>query len=213
MSTEDQQIIVVNRSPLFRNGDYFHGFRKHGVVDYESRILQHFKIMRRGDAEKDPSHKQPISYTLIISQKTKQVFAYQRSSNDKEYGEKRLQGKWSWGIGGHIEPHDTPDKNPIRKSMLRELQEEIEISEAITGTKVLGYINDDTNDVGQVHFGILYLVETNAELITPKDPEVAIGRLMTLGELEKISSSPDCTVETWSQIALQPLKEYLQSLK
>ena len=69
-------------------------------------------------------------------------------------------------------------------------------------------INDDSNDVGKVHFGVLYVVETNSEIVTPKDSEIDNGRLRTIDELEKICSSSDFAVEEWSRISLEPLKQY-----
>ncbi|RLG13937.1 hypothetical protein DRN69_04820 [Candidatus Pacearchaeota archaeon] len=209
MSKENQKIIVVERDLLFGD-NYFQGFRPYCEVDYESRILQNLKIMRRGDAEHNPLYKQPIGYTLIIDPNLKGVFAYQRSSKIKEYGEKRLQGKWSWGIGGHIEPIDNISKNPIRESILREvIKEEVEIIGTILEEpRVLGYINDDSNSVGSVHFGVLYTLEINGD-VKPKDPEIARGSLRTLNHLEFICNSSLYDVEEWSKIALKPLRKLL----
>jgi len=206
MSKDEQRIIVVERDILFKDG-FFEGFKPAREFDYESRILSNIKIMRRGDAEKDSTHKQPIGYMIIVNPETKQVFAYQRSTDDKRYTEKRLQGKWSWGIGGHIEPSDTKG-NPIRESMIRELSEEVHLEGGAVGEpQVLGYIYHDF-DVHQVHFGILYMIETNGD-VHPKDPEMSQGKLMGLNELEEICSSPNCEVEEWSKTALVQLRNLL----
>jgi predicted NUDIX family phosphoesterase len=163
--------------------------------------------MVRKDAENDPTYKQPIAYVLIINPELKKVFAYQRSSKGKDYGESRLAGKWSWGVGGHIDKIDEVKGNPIEASMLRELSEEVHLPN-ITGTKVIGYVNDDSNDVGKVHFCVLYLLETDAEEVKPKASEMAQGKLMGLNELEEILNHPECNVERWSEMAMDPLKEY-----
>ena len=124
MGDPNQKIIVVERNLLFGD-DYFEGFKPTEEVDYESRILQNYTVMRRGSTEEPEDHsegnaelnlgfKQPIGYTLIFNSELGKVFAYQRSSKDHEYDEKRLQGKWSWGFGGHIEPLDSSNENPIR---------------------------------------------------------------------------------------------------
>lgn len=209
MSKENQKIIVVEKNILF-DKNYFQGFREHHEINYELIILSNLKTMRRGYAEKDPTHKQPIAYVLIADSKTKSVFAYQRSKKDEEYNESRLQGKWSWGIGGHIDASDYKTKNPIRESMLRELSEEIEIIGKRKEPIVLGYINDDSNSVGEVHFGILYVVEIDGE-VNRKDSEIAQGKFKTINELEEICASQNFDVETWSQIALEPLKKYFEN--
>lgn len=207
MNKMDQSIMVVATGTLLGE-KYFEGFLSSHEHNYEEIILENLKYLRRGDAEIDPTHKQPIAYCLIVNKDTKKVFAYQRASQDEQYTEQRLQGKWSWGIGGHIEETDHDGQNnPIYESMLRELEEEVEIlgSKEI---KTLGYINYDNDDVSKVHFGILYLIETDATNINPKDDEVAKGEFLSLSELEEICNTPTCTVEAWSQIAMAPLKEY-----
>ena len=211
-SKQDQEIIVVETRLLFKS-NYFQGFKKHTEFDFHELILNNMKIMKRGDAEKDNSHKQPIAYAIIVNKKTNQIFAYQRSVKDEDYKEKRLQGKWSWGVGGHIEKKDINDRDTIKKSLLREaLKEEVDIIEGrVKNFTILGYINDDNNEVGRVHFGVLYLVETDGD-VRPKDKEIAQGKFYEIGELENICSSHDFKVETWSQIALKPIKEYLDKL-
>lgn len=215
MGKSDKRIIVVHKNHLFGNGDFFEGFRPYDEVDYETRILQNMISMRRGstdepvdhpegNAEMNPTYKQPIGYGVIANPEKGIVFAYQRSRKDASYSEKRLQGKWSWGAGGHIESHDGV-KNPIRTSLVRELGEEFDISGNVKDPRVLGYIYHDF-DVHQVHFGILYLIETDATQVLPRDGEAMIVQPKTIQELEAMCNSPDCDVEEWSKTALQVLK-------
>ena len=75
--------------------------------------------------------------------------------------------------------------------------------------KVLGYINDDSDSIGKVHFGILYLLEINGT-VQLKSPEFKKGKLLHINELEKICSSQNYEIENWSKIALEPLKKYLE---
>ncbi len=210
MQKENQKIIVVERKILFEYGrNNFQGFKSHEEFDYESVILQNFENMRRGDAEHDSNYKQPIAYTSIVNPTTKQVFTYQRSKQDKNYHEKRLQGKWSWGLGGHIEPLDTKNENLLRESLEREvLKEEIQLKGEIENINILGYINDDSNSVGEVHFGILYVVKTLGDVI-PKDSEITYGGFKGFEELNE--TCKNCNVESWSKIVLEPLRKYLEN--
>jgi len=202
------EIMVVKRKTLFGD-DYFEGFRSVNEVDYQSRILKNFEWMERTIAENNSSYKQPIAYMMIVNPNLRQVFVYQRSSKDAAYPEKRLQGNYSWGLGGHVEKLDIENRNPVLASRLRELKEEVEICGSVN-PKLLGYINNDTNDVGKVHFGILYIIETDTTIIQPKDPEVESGALIPLEEIDRISSSLDFPIDEWSRIALLPLKLYLK---
>lgn len=200
MGKMDEQIMVVDRKKLF-SGNYFQGFSNSRPIDYEQRVLQNFLFMRRGDAEANPEYKQPIGYVLIVNLAMKKIFAYRRSSAG---GEGRLYEKWSWGVGGHIDLVDSAGENPIHASIARELEEEVSVK--INHLKVLGYINDDSNSVGKVHFGILYIAETDSEEVAPNSDEMAEGRLRTFEELNSINSAPEYDVEEWSRISLEPLR-------
>ena len=127
------------------------------------------------------------------------------------YGDKLVitkgAGKWNI-VGGHIEKFDLENGNPISISMLRELEEEVSIGSTVK-SKVLGYVNDDFDDVGSFHFGILYIFETTSKDVKPKDPEIDNGKLRNIKELEDICLNPYFRVEGWSKIALEPLKRYL----
>ncbi len=209
VSAKDEKLIMVVERGLLFGKDTFQGFRPHHEVDYEARVLKNFTYIKRGLAEQDSSYKQPIGYSIIVNPVSKKIFAYQRSSHDAKYGEKRLQGKWSWGVGGHIDKIDTESSNPINASVLRELSEEVELGGKAV-PKVLGYINDDATEVGSVHFGIVNIFETDSKAVKPKDDEIDNGGMRSIEELEKICASPEFKVEEWSKISLEPLKQYLQ---
>ena len=224
MSKENQRILVVERKILFDSEKhYFEGFREHHEHDYETKIISNLKILRRGhtsepadhpegNAERDYDHKQPIGYNLIVNPEREEVFVYQRASKDKNYNEKRLQGKWSCGVGGHIEHFENKTENPIRESSIRETFEEVKIIGNQKDPQVIGYINYDSDDVGKVHFGIAYVTEIDGN-VRPKDFEMAEGKLIHISDLEEMCSSPDCVVEAWAKISLEPLKNYFEKYK
>jgi len=208
MNKMDKHVMVVSRAKLF-GSQHFQGFCHHDdSVSYVSRILTHYEYMRRGDAEEDPRFKQPICYIALVNPEHRKVFAYQRSADGKQYVEKRLQGKYSWGLGGHVEPCDRGNGNPLFASRLRELGEEIGSTMPFSKPHVIGYVNDEGNAVGQVQFGVLCVVETTGDICI-KDREIAYGSWKTLAELEQLCASPQVSVEEWSKIALEPLKDYL----
>ncbi len=204
MDKNEQLIMVVSKATLLAN--YFRGFRSHDKGpdqwDYEKIILKNHAYMKRGLAEDDIGFKQPIAYGIIMDSRLGKVFAYQRASDDAKYEEKRLQGKWSIGVGGHIYKNEKSSESPIMEGFLRELKKEVTF-DGSCDIKPLGYINYDSDDVGQVHFGILYLVETNAPEIFPKDPEIAKGRLFPFGELELMVKNGNA--EEWTKIAFGEL--------
>ena len=206
MDKFDKEILVVDRATLFAEG-YFQGFSPADGLDYFQIIQDNYFYKKRGEVEPNPAFKQPIAYAVIANKITKHIFAYQRSATES-YNEPRLRGKWSWGIGGHIDKIDDKKKDPVLTSLIREIQEEVDI-ESFDEPRILGYINDDDTKVGAVHFGLLYLIETEATTIKPKDAEMAWGGFMAYDQLEEICVLNDNSVETWSEITLEPLRKAL----
>ncbi len=201
----NELIMVVKRSDLL--SEDFQGLKKAEEKDFQEIILDNYKYAKRGEAEKDEKLKQPIGYSVLVNSEG-DIFAYQRAKKDDDYTEKRLQGKWSWGVGGHVDKQDNKAKNPIKESVIRELEEEVDIDGDIRKMKVLGYINDDTDSVGRVHFGILYMVRIDGE-VEAGDGEITNEDFRSIDELKKIIEDESQTVEEWSKIALDLLENIL----
>lgn len=152
--------------------------------------------------------KQLIGYALIVHVPSKRVFAFQRSADAAKYRETRLYGKWSWGVGGHTDAVEGVNEQ-VEEALRRELAEEVGLADGYA-LRLLGFINHDRDPVGRVHFGVLYLVEVEDATLRPTDGELAHGRFMGIDELRSVLASPDCDVETWSAIALEPLAAVLE---
>lgn len=205
MGKFDKQIVCVHVKDLLGE-QYFQGFVPSSST-FNDRIKRFSHARRRGDVEEDPAVKQLIGYALIVHPSSQTVFAFQRSADAAKYGEARLYGKWSWGVGGHTDQVDGVNEQ-VMEALRRELAEEVGLKEGY-GLELLGYINDDRETVGKVHFGVLYLVKVDNRDIKPVDGELAHGRFMAIDELRSVLASPDCAVETWSAIALEPLAAVL----
>jgi|SRR3989344_2881060 len=201
-------ILVIKKNELFKE-DYFQGFKEETDKTFLNRIINksEFKL-RNEELESDKNTKQPIPYLWIINPKTKHVFAYKRAP-DERYTEKRLRDKWSCGIGGHVDKPN--EKDPTEKILLdsirRELEEEVNMK-TYPNPKIIGYINDDSNEVGKVHFGIVAIVETEEE-VTEGDDEMVYGKLYSIEELEQLFSSPENEIETWTMLSWPCIKSYL----
>lgn len=193
-----KQVLVVPTDKLFNLIPYFQGFLacKRGIL----RILEENSMwLDRKQAEEDPSFKQLIGYCAITGS-DKRIFTYQRAKQDEKYPEKKLQGKWSIGVGGHIEPHDSLDNGLISASVQREIGEEIEMDSKPTRIDLVGIINDDLNPVGRVHFGLFMLAHSTAKTIKPKDPEIAFGELKNQREIGFLFEMEKSNVDHWSLI-------------
>ena len=201
-------IMVVGREALLA-GRPFQGFSPASAFDYESLILRNYRYEPRGAAEEDPSLKQPIAYCVIVNPRLGLILAYRRADAEGDYAEKRLRGKWSMGVGGHIDPVDLAGANPIRASVLREIGEEIRCA-ADGDPRILGYINDDSDMVGRVHFGVLYRLDTRATAVEPATREIAEARMIPASRWRAMLDGRGAAVEAWSRIAFGPLLEVIR---
>lgn len=187
----DERILVVPRERLLP--DPVHGFTTEGAPAYLDRVRAHGVFRPRGEMEQDPSMKQIIPYLIV--RHGEQVFLFQRTTLS---GEERLHGKYSIGVGGHINRGDVEGAaDLVAAGLRRELEEEL-ILEGSWRARLVGVLNDDTNAVGQVHFGLVHVVDVDSARIMVRESDTLSGRLTGLEELRQLYDP----METWSQLIL-----------
>lgn len=199
---QEEQILVIQRS-LFDELGAFNGLM-FDVDKYLPRIFASgaTRFMNRSDAEKDPSYKQIIPY-VIMSHNGK-FLSYVRG---KKAGEKRLLGLRSIGIGGHINPIDcnlftTEPYEIYLESVKREIDEEV-IVETKHKDKIAALLNDDSNEVGQVHLGIVHLWSLDEPKVNKREQMITQMGFMSLDELKQAKES----METWSGLCVDHLEK------
>lgn len=182
-----EEVMVVRRDDLARfiDGRDFTFI----TTDTESILnvveTRHFFIARP-IAEESPQYKQIIPYVAIRN--GEDYFVLQRTSKQTE---SRLHHKLSLGIGGHINP-DTPT---VLGGLEKELDEEVSVPRPFD-LRFIGILNDDTTDVGRVHLGAVYVLDTTSREVTVRETEKMSGSWRPRGELAGIRDA----METWSQL-------------
>src|SRR5476649_2343095 len=156
MAVADEKVLVFPRS-LFEQLGVFQGFNA-DVGRYLSAILdtKNNSFQPRAQAETNPDFKQIIPYVVVTDGKS--ILHYVRG---KKAGEQRLVANGSIGIGGHINDEDhslfAVGLQAFQEAVEREVREELSV-EGSFDAKPVGLINDDTTEVGRVHFGIVHLL-------------------------------------------------------
>lgn len=199
----DTEHVLVVPTDLFHRLGHFQGFC--GETDrYLAELLnaQHASYRPRAEMEQDPSFKQLIPYVIFRHVDTagrETVFCYTRGTGQ---GEGRLHSKRSVGIGGHISSVDADSEgaDPYAEGRRREVNEEVVIDTPYQ-ERCVGLINDDETPVGQVHLGIVHLVDVESPAVRPRESEITEARFAPVDELLTDLSR----FETWSQICLQAL--------
>jgi len=201
---QEEQILVIERKVLEQIG-MFQGL----VFDVERYLAKIFvqgvpRFMPRSQMEKDPSYKQLIPY--VIMNYEGKYLSYVRG---RRAGETRLVGNRSIGIGGHINPvdnevplFDTDFREMYLAAVGREVAEEVSVETSHTD-RVVALLNDESNEVGLVHLGIVHYWTLDAPKVKKREQMITQMAFMTPVELRKVRD----TMETWSQLCLKHLAE------
>lgn len=202
MSKFDEQIIVVPRKVLFNDEkNAFNGFlHKNNIKGKDIfNALSEYEVKRRGDMEEDSTFKQLISYCLLENEKG-EILVYERLSGG---GEERLHGQSSIGVGGHMNDVMGADfiNEVLRVNAQRELEEEVGLAkEDSQNMEYLGFINDDNNEVGKVHMGIVFKITVSTTDVEAKETDTLRIKWVEKGSIKSYDD-----FETWSALILQDL--------
>lgn len=167
------------------------------VVTSSSNVV----YLNRSDAELDKRYKQLIPYVLIVCDG--KILRYRRG---KGGGETRLHGWYSVGVGGHISEEDNglfANKLGYREGMRRELMEEVAIDKEKDVAVAL--INDDSTDVGYVHFGVVHVMHVSDEAVAGRRSGIVAPEFIPIADaLNDLSS-----YESWSRFCLENIESLL----
>ena len=200
---KEENILVVRRS-LFDQLGAFQGL----CFDVE-RYLPAFLAREnnfftpRGPAETNPELKQIIPYVLLVHGDS--VFHYVRG---KKAGEQRLVAKGSVGIGGHMNDGDEGlfalDREAYNVAVQRETAEEVFIETKFTN-HVVALLNDDSNEVGKVHLGVVHIFHLESDAARKREAVITESGFLTITELRTRRDA----LETWSQLCIDGIDRLL----
>jgi predicted NUDIX family phosphoesterase len=173
-------------------------------LDKYSDIIHNPKnhlFIKRKEAETNPDYKQLIPYALLHCKG--EFFVYRRG---KLLAEKRLHGNYSLGIGGHISVTDPGlFGTSYEDGLKREINEEVYIESGYK-QRIVALLNDDSNDVGKVHLGIVHVLTLEKPLVQPKEKSINETNFANAEELQKKIEA----FENWSKICIQHIDKILQ---
>lgn len=152
-----------------------------------------FEFRLRKDVEADTRFKQIIPY-VIASNSDCKILAYQRHGT-----ETRLHNLWSVGIGGHINTSDCYQHTPsafcaLLRGVKRECEEELGVP--CEDFRLVGIINEEITMVGEVHLGIVFVLNLESPL-PQTSSELGKIRFVRKEELNSLK------LELWSELALK----------
>ena len=199
------EIIACVPTSLFRTCGYFEGFTDE-VARYLP-LLHAIEFRPRDELEDDPSFKQMIPYMLLhrrhqISRRPVWL-RYKRGKG----GEARLHAMFSIGVGGHVNATDGQGMPAFMEGARREFAEEVQLyderrgSKGFAGLHFRGLLNDDSTDVGKVHLGVVFTVDTTGLTVEPNEDKMLNFEWSTPEELV----ADLARFESWSQLCIKEL--------
>ena len=167
------------------------------VVTASANIL----YLNRSEAEQDKRFKQLIPYVLILCHD--KILRYRRGKGGQET---RLHGLYSVGIGGHISEEDHglfSNRLGYHDGMRRELVEEVAIEDGEDAA--VAVINDDSTEVGFVHFGVVHVMQVASEDLVGRRSGILAPEFIPIAEAVKDPAG----YESWSRFCLEHLEVLL----
>jgi predicted NUDIX family phosphoesterase len=189
---KDEKVLVVPATCVWDHVAYADkALITQGIDQFATLVARCGSFMERSAAENDPQYKQIIPYAVI--RHLDSYFLLQRKSTQSE---QRLHNKFSIGVGGHINPSESPlAGDVIRDGLTREINEELHIASGYR-EGLVGLINDDTTDVGRVHLGVLFEIHSTSSDVSVRETHKMQGAWALMDRLKHSYE----WLETWSQI-------------
>lgn len=201
---EDESVLVIKRE-LFDEIGTFQGISTE-IDKYLPAFLNPSNnfFIHRELAEDDPTHKQIIPYAIF-----KHGDKFLKYLRGKKSGEQRLASKSSIGIGGHINQDDfnssSLEKDTYLTGIEREINEELIINCDYNNLPI-ALINDDSNDVGQVHLGVVHLFDLESNQVEAGEANIENLEFLSSEDLLREKDN----LESWSQICVDHLDEIIK---
>ena len=196
--TAEERVLCFERK-LFEELGVFQGLSLE-VNKYLPVVTSasHVVYLNRSEAERDKRYKQLIPYVLVLCQD--RILRYRRGRGGQET---RLHGLYSVGIGGHISEEDHglfTNALGYREGMRREIMEEIAVPEV--NESAVAVINDDSTEVGYVHFGVVHLMRVAQENVAGRRSGIVGPEFVSISEAAKDLSA----YESWSRLCVEHLE-------
>lgn len=191
----DERVYVVPRAAL-PDGAGWYGLRTDGLDDFVAAVERDGRYEPRTAMEGDPSFKQIIPY--LVLRDGARYFLMQRTDAG---GDARLHGRYSIGVGGHLNPGD----GGLLGGLRREWDEELN-ADFLPEFRLVALLNDDTTAVGAVHLGAVYVADVEGRPVTIRETDKLTGGFAAAADVAAVAER----LETWSRLAFEFL-ELLES--
>lgn len=187
------------------------GFIPFFLTDAHIRALEEGTwFAPRHCVENQESFRQIVPYVILRHGKT--VATYRRTPKGDE---RRLHGKLSIGIGGHVSLHDlvlrdggSDFRMTVDRALTRELEEEVSAI-TVLDKQELGFIYDDREPVSRVHLGIVSIWTIAQPHLRSNEDSLDDCHWTNASELQEYTSE----LEGWSVLCSEAIQHSIDAPK
>ena len=180
-----ERVFVVPRAAVV-DGAAWYGVRTDGLDAFVAALERDGRYEPRDAMEVDPTYKQVIPYLVLLD--GEHYFLMQRTTGG---GDARLHGRFSIGVGGHLNPGD----GGLLGGLRREWEEEL-IADFVPEFRLVGLLNDDTTEVGAVHLGAVYVADAAGRPVSVRETDKLAGSFVQPAGVAAVVER----LETWSRL-------------
>jgi predicted NUDIX family phosphoesterase len=189
-----ERVLCLRREDAFPDG-VWDGLVSEGMEQAQRLVRERSFFMPRNEVEEDPSYQQVIPYAVF-----RHGDRYLLTRRLRASSEKRLRHLYSLGVGGHINPEDVANGDPVADGMRREWEEEVTYAGSFQAS-VIGLVHEESAPVGRVHLGMVFLIDGDSSEIAIRETDKLSGELLTLEEMR----IHYLEMEGWSQLVYDRL--------
>ena len=184
----DERVFIVPRSSVVGDAGWY-GLRTDGLEAFVVALEHDGRYEPRALMEHDPAFKQVIPY--LVLRDGERFFLMRRTAAG---GDARLHGRYSIGVGGHLNPGD----GGLLGGLRREWAEEV-VADFVPEFRLVALLNDDTTDVGAVHLGAVYVADAAGRPVTIRETDKLSGSFVDPPEVAAVMDG----METWSRLVFE----------
>jgi len=188
----DEHVYVVPRAAVADEASWY-GLRTDALDTFVAALERDGRYEPRAAMEGDPSFKQIIPY--LVLRDGPRYFLMQRTTAGRDA---RLHGRYSIGVGGHLNPGD----GGLLGGLEREWHEEL-VADFVPAFRLIALLNDDTTEVGAVHLGAVYVAEAEGRPVAIRETDKLTG---SFADADAVAAVID-RMETWSRLVFELLAD------
>ena len=184
----EELVYVVPRADV-PDAAGWHGLRTDALDDFVAALERAGRYEPRDRMELDPTFKQVIPY--LVLRDGPRYFLMQRTTAGRD---ERLHGRYSIGVGGHLNPGDGGVLGGLRREWGEELVADFEPE-----FRLVALLNDDTTDVGSVHLGAVYVADADGRPVAIRETDKLSGSFVEPSAVADVADR----LETWSRLTFE----------